>query len=86
VLTHCRDAQADATVAVFGKQIEGVSDICNRLASAIRLANQEIFHAAQDLGAKGGMGATIVAVRFLEDRACIAHVGDSRAYLSATSS
>jgi serine/threonine protein phosphatase PrpC len=81
VLTHCRDAQANAALAVFGKQIEGVSDVCNRLASAIRLANQEIFHAAQDLGGKGGMGATIVAVRFLEDRACIAHVGDSRAYL-----
>src|SRR5579863_3922384 len=34
-----RDAQADATLAVFGKQIEGVSDVSNRLASAIRLAN-----------------------------------------------
>lgn len=81
VLTHCRDAQADAALAVFGKRIEGVSDVSNRLASAIRLANQEIFQAAQDLGGKGGMGATIVAARFLEDRACIAHVGDSRAYL-----
>jgi len=81
VLTHCRDAQADATLAVFGKPIDGVGDTCNRLASAIRLANQEIFHAAQDRGGKGGMGATIVAVRFLEDRACIAHVGDSRVYL-----
>jgi len=56
VLTHCRDAQTNAALAVFGKQIEGVSDVCNRLASAIRLANQEIFHAAQDLGGKGGMG------------------------------
>jgi serine/threonine protein phosphatase PrpC len=81
VFTHCRDAQADATLAVFGKQIEGVGDVCNRLASAVRLANQEIFHAAEDSGGKGGMGATIVAVRFLEDRVCIAHVGDSRAYL-----
>src|SRR6202789_3098067 len=81
VLAACVDPQADAALRVFGKQIEGVSHVCNRLASAIRLANQEIFHAAQDLGGKGGMGATIVAVRFLEDRACIAHVGDSRAYL-----
>jgi protein phosphatase len=81
VLAHCHDAQADAGLAVFGKQIEGVGEASNRLASAIRLANQEIYQAAQDLGGKGGMGATIVAARFLEDRACIAHVGDSRAYL-----
>ncbi len=81
VLTHCRDAQADATLAVFGKPIDGVGEMCNRLASAIRLANQEIFQAAQVLGGKGGMGATIVAVRFLQDCACIAHVGDSRVYL-----
>jgi PPM family protein phosphatase len=82
-VAHCRDAQADAELAVFGKPIEGVSDVCNRLASAIRLANQEIYQAAQDADGKSGkgMGATIVAVRFLDDRACIAHVGDSRAYL-----
>src|SRR5580658_6406242 len=49
VLTHCRDAHADAALAVFGKQIEGVSEVCNRLASAIRLANREIHQAAQDL-------------------------------------
>jgi serine/threonine protein phosphatase PrpC len=81
VLLHCRDAQADAALAVFGARIDGVGEMSNRLASAVRLANQEIFHAAHDLGGKGGMGATIVAIRFLEDRACIAHVGDSRAYL-----
>jgi PPM family protein phosphatase len=81
VLIHCRDAKADPTLAVFGKPIEGVGEESNRLASAARLANQEIFHAAHDVAGKGGMGATIVAIRFLEDRACIAHVGDSRAYL-----
>jgi PPM family protein phosphatase len=84
IVTHCRDAQADAGLAVFGKRIEGVSEVSNRLASAVRLANQEIYQAAEESGAKGGkggMGATIVAVRFLQDRACIAHVGDSRAYL-----
>lgn len=81
VLAHCRDAEANPALAVFGKQIEGVGDASNRLASAVRLANQEIFSAAQELGGKGGMGATVVVIRFLEDRACIAHVGDSRAYL-----
>ncbi|MFY9802146.1 MAG: Stp1/IreP family PP2C-type Ser/Thr phosphatase [Candidatus Acidiferrales bacterium] len=81
VITHCRDAAANPELAVFGSRIEGVCEASNRLASAVRLANQVIYEAAQELGGRGGMGATIVAVLGLEDRLCIAHVGDSRAYL-----
>ena len=81
VLQHCELAEADSTLAVFGKHIEGVSDTCNRLASAVRLANAEIYAHAKNRGGKAAMGATIVAMRFVEDRVCIAHVGDSRAYL-----
>jgi serine/threonine protein phosphatase PrpC len=81
VIAHCSEAAANPALASFGKRIEGVSDVSNRLASAVRLANQEVYHAAQDLGGRGGMGATIVAVRVLDDRVCIAHVGDSRVYL-----
>jgi serine/threonine protein phosphatase PrpC len=81
VMTHCQAAEADPALAVFGKHIEGVSDTCNRLASAVRLANTEIYDNARNKGGKAAMGATIVAMRFVEDRVCIAHVGDSRAYL-----
>lgn len=81
ILTHCREAAANPALASFGKHIEGVSENSNRLASAVRLANQEVYHAAQDLGGRGGMGATIIAVQVLDDRVCIAHVGDSRVYL-----
>jgi serine/threonine protein phosphatase PrpC len=81
VIAHCEQAEADPTVAVFGKQIEGVSGTCNRLASAVRLANVEIYAHAKNRGGKAAMGSTIVALRFVEDRVCIAHVGDSRAYL-----
>jgi PPM family protein phosphatase len=81
VIAHCRDAAANPTLAVFGEKIEGVSETSNRLASAVRLANLEIFQAAQDLGGRGSMGATIVAAWCLDDRVCLAHVGDSRAYL-----
>jgi PPM family protein phosphatase len=80
VVEHCQAAEANPALPECGKKIEGVSEVSNRLASAIRLANQTIFHTAIELG-KGGMGATVVASRFVDDRVCIAHVGDSRAYL-----
>jgi serine/threonine protein phosphatase PrpC len=50
------------------------------LTSAIELANEKIFIASQDLGSKAAMGSTIVAVQFHNERAVIAHVGDSRIY------
>jgi PPM family protein phosphatase len=81
VVEHCEQAEADPSLAVFGKHIEGVSETCNRMASAVRLANTAIYENAKNKGGKAAMGATIVVVRFIEDRACIAHVGDSRAYL-----
>src|SRR5579863_5310186 len=80
-ITHCRDGAANPSLPVFGGKIEGVGETSSRLASAVRLANQEIYEAAQALGGKGSMGATIVAAWCLEDRVCLAHVGDSRAYL-----
>jgi serine/threonine protein phosphatase PrpC len=81
VMAHCEQAETDPALPVFGKHIEGVSDVCNRLASAVRLANTEIYGHAKNRGGKAAMGATIVVLRFVEDRVCIAHVGDSRAYL-----
>ena len=81
VVEHCEQAEADPSLAVFGKHIEGVSDTCNRMASAVRLANTAIYENARNRGGKAAMGATIVLLRVIEDRVCIAHVGDSRAYL-----
>ncbi len=80
VLAHCREAQADPSLPFVGGRIEGTSDASNRLASAIRLANQVIFRAAQQNPAQQGMGATVVAVRFANGRMSLAHAGDSRAY------
>jgi PPM family protein phosphatase len=81
VVEHCEQAEADPSLAVFGKHIEGVSDTCNRMASAVRLANTAIYENARNRSNKAAMGATIVVLRVIEDRVCIAHVGDSRAYL-----
>jgi serine/threonine protein phosphatase PrpC len=53
-----------------------------RLRGAILLANDRVFAAARDTEAYAGMGTTVVAVYFSpsNQRAYIAHVGDSRCY------
>ncbi len=80
VLAHCRESDSNSASALIGQRIEGVSQTSNRLASAIRLANQAIQQAALENAAHRGMGATIVAVRCEGERMSVAHVGDSRAY------
>ncbi|HXW56053.1 MAG TPA: Stp1/IreP family PP2C-type Ser/Thr phosphatase [Candidatus Cybelea sp.] len=80
IVAHCRAAESDPSLPLCGGRIGGVSPGSNRLASAIRCANREIRHAAERNPAWGGMGATVVAVQFAEERMSVAHVGDSRAY------
>jgi serine/threonine protein phosphatase PrpC len=80
LLTHCREAEADPSLALFGTRAEGTNEISSRLASGIRLANRIVYRAARKNGAHQGMGATVVAVQWANDRMSIAHVGDSRAY------
>lgn len=52
----------------------------NRMVTAIKLANSEIFSQAQDDPDKKGMGCTVDAVYFSQGRCFIGHVGDSRVY------
>ncbi|MBI3072417.1 MAG: Stp1/IreP family PP2C-type Ser/Thr phosphatase [Deltaproteobacteria bacterium] len=52
----------------------------NRLLAAVRLANLRIFESAERESQLHGMGTTIVSLLLLDDRALIAHVGDSRIY------
>ncbi len=80
VIAHCREAEANPSLPLAGKPIEGVSGASNRLASAIQLANRAVYESAQQDERRRGMGATIVAVRFFDQRMSVAHVGDSRAY------
>jgi serine/threonine protein phosphatase PrpC len=53
----------------------------NMLRSAIVLANQAVYEAAQSSPQLKGMGTTIAAVVLTGHRASIAHIGDSRVYL-----
>ena len=80
ILAHCRQAADDPSLPLAGQAVPGVSDISNRLASALRMANQAI-HATANKQPNPGMGATAVAVQFADGRMSLAHVGDSRVYL-----
>jgi serine/threonine protein phosphatase PrpC len=80
VIAHCREASQYPSVPFTGKRIEGISETGNRLASAIRLANRTVHHAAQQNARQTGMGATLVATMIDGERASVAHVGDSRIY------
>lgn len=80
VIAHCREAAENPALPFFGRMTEGASEFGNRLASAFHLANHAVHQAAQANTALGGMGATLVAVLFADERVSVAHVGDSRAY------
>jgi serine/threonine protein phosphatase PrpC len=70
-----------------GRQIQvglyrdDLSEATNNLGSAVRLANQAIYEAAQGNIVWQGMGTTIAATLIAGARLSIAHVGDSRVYL-----
>lgn len=68
---------------MIGKPVESASKLGNALASAIHMANDAIYAAANAEGeSRRGMGSTIVAVLAnpKEPLYSIAHVGDSRIY------
>lgn len=46
----------------------------------VQKANASIFHAAESQPQYSGMGTTVVAALFYDDRVAVAHVGDSRMY------
>jgi protein phosphatase len=85
---------AVATVAFYVESTSGGLDVswpfgynfelsvdANRLATAIQLANRQVWNHAQQAPECAGMGTTVAAVLASEDRAVIGNVGDSRVYL-----
>jgi len=79
VVEHCLDA-AESSPCSSRDYVADIPELGNQLAAAIRLANSAVRRAAEQNPAQSGMGATVVAVILSDERAAIAHVGDSRAY------
>ena len=58
-----------------------VSLSANRLATAIRLANRQVWRHADERPDFCGMGSTVAAVLIHDGEAAVANIGDSRVYL-----
>lgn len=56
-------------------------DIAMSLMESIVMANQAIFHLAEMMPERSGMGTTLTAAVVVENRVYVGQVGDSRAYL-----
>ena len=65
----------------LGEYQKEYSNISNRAAEAVRLANRIINDASRSNPSYERMGTTLTAAVLRNDRFSIAHVGDSRAYL-----
>ena len=66
----------------FAEPLTGeTSEVGEALRQSLRDANALITQAAINMGAKNGMGTTMVVAIVLNDMLTLAHVGDSRAYL-----
>ena len=78
---HLRELSANALQPIIGDYDPTFSPETNRLASAVRLANQAIHDAGRRQPDHAGMGTTVVSAVISGQLLSIAHVGDSRMYL-----
>ncbi len=69
-------------VDTFSRHMRDVQSITGQaLREAVEFANEAVYEAALENEGMSGMGTTFSALAEEEDRAFIAHVGDSRVYL-----
>jgi len=78
---HLAEAARRADLPLIGPSDATVSAPANRLASAIRAANDTIHRESWSRPDYAGMGSTVVAALLHEEVLAIAHVGDSRLHL-----
>ena len=78
---HLKEAARNVDFPLIGPFDATVSAPANRLASAIRAANDVIHRESWSRPDYAGMGTTVIAALLNGDVLAIAHVGDSRLYL-----
>jgi PPM family protein phosphatase len=81
----CLETLNDVLLPILGKTPrlkanKGMSKHATLLRRAVNKANAVIFENAAANPERKGMGTTLVMVLFYEDKAVVAHVGDSRVY------
>ena len=81
IQAHLVEAARHTDLPLIGPCDTTVSAPANRLASAIRTANDAIHRESWSRPDYAGMGTTVVAALLFEGILAIAHVGDSRLYL-----
>jgi len=78
---HVRNGSQNPDLPFVGQPDPNLTATTNRLASAIRAANEAIHRASWTNPAYAGMGTTVVAVQLTDHLLSIANVGDSRLYV-----
>jgi PPM family protein phosphatase len=81
ILARVKATVQNPSLPLIGPVDPGRSPATNRLASAIRAANEAIHEASRANPSFAGMGTTVVAICLSDSHLSIAHVGDSRLYL-----
>lgn len=76
---------ADLAISVlkdnyFKQNLVRQQSLVDHLISAVERANQEVYKKSIESKAFNGMGSTLSAILFLDERVYVAHVGDSRIY------
>jgi protein phosphatase len=78
---HMGEAREANALPFIGAMNPKLSPQTNRLASAVRLANQVVNGASQSKPGQSGMGTTVVCALLDGPMLSVAHAGDSRMYL-----
>src|SRR5512137_1712288 len=80
IVSYFKETEGEQQLTWPFKVDRGHNQSINRMATAIKLANQQIFDEAERKPEWHGMGTTVVSTLFLDDVLIVGHVGDSRLY------
>jgi len=80
IVSYFRETEIEQELTWPFKVDRGHAHQTNRMTTAVKLANQQIFETAERKPECRGMGTTVVSTLFLDDVLIIGHVGDSRVY------